>query len=293
MKHHTIRILYIQHVSFGDVLVSTAIISKLKEKYPESTIDYYTTEACAPLLYKNPDINNIYVERYPPADANSYDITFRPYRCLQASGGWHLNGRHFMDLYAEICGVKLSGNYILPYHNVEPDETPLKGTKYILIQCKTNDSAKDYDRFEELVEKLKPLKFPIIQIGGPNDHPICGTYGFVSSSWAKVAGLIKGAVTTICLDSAAQHLTGALKMSYIALYGPKEAKMVRSGVVAMGSTVVGTGKHQYALEPENRNDCRVACNLASCMNPKGKCINNIEPETIVNLVDRTVQDVND
>ena len=288
MIHHQVKILYIQHQSFGDVLVSTAIIRKLKEAHANSLLDYYTTTVCAPLIIGNPDINRIYTERYAPQHIENYDILLRPYRCLQMTGGWHLSGKHFMDLYAEVCGVTLNGDYRTFFKNFE--EVPPPAPKYILIHCKTNDPSKDYDRFPEVVSAIRTkLKLPVFQLSGEKDPIIPGITGRLRETWPKVAHYISKAVTTVCLDSAPQHLAGSIGSPYIALFGPKDMHMVRSGVVVDGGKTTGTADYQFGLEPLDRNDCPEACHLAQCHNKKGKCINNITPDQIIELIDKTIQ----
>ncbi len=290
MIHHQIKILYIQHQSFGDVLVSTAIVRKLKELHLNCLLDYYTTTACAPLIIGNPDINRIYTERYAPQHLDTYDILLRPYRCLQMTGGWHLSGKHFMDLYAEACGVDLNGDYRTFFNNFE--EVPLPAPRYILIQCKTNDSSKDYGRFPELVNLIRSqLKIPVFQLSGEKDPIIPGITGRLRETWPKVAHFMSKAITTVCLDSAPQHLAGAIGAPYIALYGSKDMHMVRSGVVVSGNHTLGTADPQFGVEPLDRNGCPEACHLAQCHNRKGKCIDNISPEQILELIDKTMDKV--
>ncbi len=285
MVHHVTNILYIQFVSFGDVLISSSIIRKLKEKHTNSRIDYYTTSACSPLLAGNPDISQIFTERNPPKNLERYDIVLRPYRCLQETAWWHRSGKHSTDLLAEVCGVDLKGDYRLFFYNIQ--ETPLPVPRYILIQCKTNDPAKDYDRFPELVDLInRTIKIPVVQVGGGNDPVIPRTIGFVKNeAWPKVAYLIQNALQTVCLDSCCQHLCSSLNAPCIALYGAKEARFVRSGVgVLDGATL----PHQYFLNPPDRNGCPTWCNLGVCQNLKGKCINNILPEEIVSKINETI-----
>ncbi len=288
MVHHVINILYVQFISFGDILVSTSIIRKLKEKYPNSIIDYYTTNICLPLLVGNPDIHQIFTERSSPKNLENYDIIYRPYRCLQTSGGWHLSGKHSTDLLAEVCGVDLQGDYRLFFYNVQ--ETILPTPKYILIQCKTGDPAKDYDLFPELVSLInRTIKIPVFQIGGNNDPVIPETAGFIKNeTWPKIAYIISKAITTVCLDSVCQHLAGALNVPCVSLHGAKSHFFVASGMV----NGKPTGVHQYFMEPPDRNGCPTWCNLGVCQNLKGKCINNILPEEIVTYIDKTIQEVN-
>ncbi len=286
MIHHLTRILYINFISFGDILVSTSLICKLKEKHTNSIIDYYTTGICAPLLIGNPDIHQIFTERNPPKQLEKYDVVLRPYRCLQETPYWHQSGKHSTDLLAEICGVDLKGDYRLFFYNIQ--ETTLPAPKYILIQCKTGDPAKDYDLFPELVQLInRTIRIPVFQIGGNNDLVIPETAGFIKNeTWPKVAYIISKALQTICLDSITQHLCGALNVPYIAINGAKNHLFVASGIV----NGVPTGVHQYFIDPSDRNGCPTWCNLGVCQNLKGKCINNILPESIVELIDKTIQE---
>uniref|UniRef100_A0A6M3K1A7 Putative glycosyltransferase n=1 Tax=viral metagenome TaxID=1070528 RepID=A0A6M3K1A7_9ZZZZ len=281
MKHHKVELLYSQYRSFGDVLVSTAIIRKLKQRFPEGEIDYLTSSACVELLSGNPDIRRIHPERFPPIWEN-YDVTYRPYRCLQSSAGWHTSGVHFMDLYAEACGVDLNGDYRCFFYNMgecSPGLIPiLKNT--VLIQTKTNDSAKDWspENFNLLVQLLKEEGIDTVQIGSLTDPEIKGVIQDMrgQTGWAQVAICMRYALTTVCLDSAAQHLAGAIGASYIALYGAKESKLVRSGVPFQSEI-------QLAVDPEDRCGCNKACYLAVCNKPV-KCIDTIKPETVRDLV---------
>ncbi len=288
MIHHVIRILYIQHISFGDILVSTSVIRKLKEKHTNSVIDYYTTSACLSLLISNPDIHQIFTERNPPKQLEKYDIVLRPYRCLQETPFWHRSGKHSTDLLAEVCGVDLQGDYRLFFYNVQ-DNNPITEEKVIVIQCKTNDDAKDWSRFPELVELInKKLKLKVVQVGSINDPGIPGVIDVRGkTSWPVTAKLIKDAFVTICLDSITQHIAGAIGAPYICLYGAKNPRMVQSGIVD-GKLFSPPGVYQAYIEPPHRNvGCFDACNLAVCQ--KGnKCIDNIDPVQIISEIERNI-----
>ncbi len=274
MKHHKMKILYIQFKSFGDVIVSTVILRKLREKFPEAQIDYYTSSACADLLTGNPVLNIVYTERFPPASMEHYDMILRPYHCLQSSGGWHLSGKHFVELYAEACGVKI--NEIKPeFYNIakvtQELQEQLKDT--VLLQCNTNDSAKNWsmENWNILADLIKKAGLHPVQIGGKNDPAIVGISVLHNGSFSQTAGLMKYVLTTVCLDSAVQHLGAAIDASYIVLYGAKSSERVQSGLPMK--------KFQFAFNPD-RNECQEACYLAICSKKK-KCIDNITPEMIM------------
>ncbi len=278
MIHHLTRILYIQFKSFGDVLVSTAIIRALKNKYSNSIIDYYTNRVNKDLLLGNPIINRIFFPTAPPV-FEDYDMIFRPYRCLQMSANWQNSDKHFMDLYAEICGVDLKGNYFPEFYNIADCKVEMNNT--VLLQCKTNDDAKDWSisNFERLVKLLHDKQLKAIQIGGVEDPCILGIDLDLrgKTSFPQTANLMKRAVTTVCLDSAVQHLAVALNVSYIALYGAKDPKLTSSGIINIYHL-------QYCLSPEYPiGDCIKSCYMARCLKDK-KCIDTILPETVMHCI---------
>lgn len=277
MKHHLMKVLYVQFKSFGDVVVSTIILRALRKKFPDARIDYYTTAVCSELLVGNPILTNVFTERRPPK-MDEYDITFRPYHCLQSSGGWHLSGKHFVELYAEACGVEID--------NPKPDFYMVgkasEGTKenlknVVLLQCKTNDSAKDWsmENWEALAFRIRELGLRPIQIGGRNDPKIANASSWLNGcTWINTANYMKNVLTTICLDSVVQHLAAAIDAPFIALYGAKESTLVATGVFNKG---------QHCINPVDRNGCPKACYLANCLKEK-KCIDNIDPLIVENLI---------
>ena len=55
------KILVIKFRNIGDVLLSTPLVSNLKNIYPDSIIDFALNKGCEDMLYDNPDINNIII----------------------------------------------------------------------------------------------------------------------------------------------------------------------------------------------------------------------------------------
>jgi heptosyltransferase-3 len=59
------KILVIKFRNIGDVLLSTPLVSNLKNIYPDSIIDFALNKGCEDMLYDNPDINNIIIYDRP------------------------------------------------------------------------------------------------------------------------------------------------------------------------------------------------------------------------------------
>ena len=53
------KILIIKFRNIGDVLLATPLISNLKAHFPQSSIDFATNLECAPVIKKNPKIDNL------------------------------------------------------------------------------------------------------------------------------------------------------------------------------------------------------------------------------------------
>lgn len=54
------KILVCQLRQIGDVVLTTPLIHLLKQHYPQAEISVFTEKKCAPVLYNNPDISNIW-----------------------------------------------------------------------------------------------------------------------------------------------------------------------------------------------------------------------------------------
>jgi heptosyltransferase-2/heptosyltransferase-3 len=54
------KILVCQLRQIGDVVLATPLIRLLKKHFPDAAIDVFTEKKCAPVLYNNPDISNIW-----------------------------------------------------------------------------------------------------------------------------------------------------------------------------------------------------------------------------------------
>ena len=55
------KILVVQTASIGDVILTTSILEKLHETYPEAQIDVLLKKGNEPLFYKHPFITNVFV----------------------------------------------------------------------------------------------------------------------------------------------------------------------------------------------------------------------------------------
>ena len=55
------KILIIRFSSFGDIILTTPIIKKIKEKYPEAIIDFIVYDVFSEAISLNPHIRNVII----------------------------------------------------------------------------------------------------------------------------------------------------------------------------------------------------------------------------------------
>ena len=55
------KILIIRFSSFGDVLMTSPVLKKIKKVYPDSEIDFLVYDSFSEAVTDNPNLNNIYI----------------------------------------------------------------------------------------------------------------------------------------------------------------------------------------------------------------------------------------
>ena len=69
------KILLIKFRNIGDVLLSTPLVTNLKQHYPSSRIDFCVNKETEPMLTLNPNLNEIFT--YDRVNIQSLNITSR------------------------------------------------------------------------------------------------------------------------------------------------------------------------------------------------------------------------
>jgi lipopolysaccharide heptosyltransferase II len=126
------RILLIRFSSIGDIILTTPLIKKIREKYPYSRIDYLTMDRYGELLRGNPHIDNLYliksnmpshelIEIARKLSRHGYDYLFDLHRssrsalfrlCIRSEKKYRLNKRYLKRILLILLKINL---YREPY----------------------------------------------------------------------------------------------------------------------------------------------------------------------------------
>ena len=142
-----------------------------------------------------------------------------------------------------------------------------------MVHTQSGGEAKDWDKFNELVQKLN--KTNIIQIGGKDDKKINNTIDLCGKlTFNELYCLCKKSKLFIGLDSGLEHISAASGIPTIVLQGASIPET--SG--AFGENVVNI---------TSKSPCELRCHSiqGKCIKDN-KCINNITVEEVLTYVNQ-------
>jgi len=254
-------VLFAQHSSAGDVLMTTQCFKGIKERHPGMPLVYMTQKVFSGIVFGNPYIDEII--EWDERHLKSYDVVYNPH------------GEHILHGGFNNLDVTLHSMY--PYFtNVVPDEMfidPVKpkielSNEYIVAH--TTGGSKKYRSYPHMDMVLKDIGLPVVQLGGPgdlrckSDLDLCGKLTWQESAW-----VMKNAKAAVVVDSFLSHLAGAVGTDAVVLYGPAPPRVVQPK--AQGCKIVN-------LKPDMLKVCK---NMTHCWGQQQQCnspcINSINP----------------
>ncbi len=260
-------ILFTQHSSAGDVLMTTQCFKGIKERHPGLPLHYMTQSKYADIVTNNPYIDAIieWDDRY----FDRYEIIYNPHGEKILPGGWNNGDVKLADMYPYFCNVKADKMFI---DLVKPDiELP---EEYILVQ--TSGGHKVFRTYTHMNTVLAKMNMPSVLIGDSNDLSANVDFDLRGKlTWREVAWVMKNAKVAIVIDSFPSHLAGALETPAVVLFGPAPARVTGP---------LGNPNKLRFLEPDKLKVCPIVSNCWGeahkevCQSP---CINSISPFTIV------------
>jgi ADP-heptose:LPS heptosyltransferase len=302
--------------TLGDIIVSTALLRTIKEKYPDSHLVYATSKEYTDVLHNNPDVDEIIAcgshwEIILRANERKYDKVFLPLMTNQIDTLWHQlppwclkNGENhnLVDFYASRCNDDLvvtnRRTYIHPddshwdqiVSNVPEDKKErFINRPFITMHVMSRNPSKDWSigKFKELAnriyDKYGPL-FSIYQIGGETDPDIDPSV--VSSlkgmPLLNTAALIKRSLFHIDIDSGPSFIADSLDVSTICIMGATDQLI--AGPIGPNVTFV---------EPEFRECIGTATHTACathCLINK-PCIEKITVEEVFNKFSEKIEPI--
>ena len=255
--------------------MTTGTIRGLKEKYPDSIIDYMTSQQYANILEDNSDIDKI-INWGSAINQNDYDLILWPHHKIR-NAAFGRQDVHLADIYARLCGVERRDLYVNP-----DDSYQIDLPKNFITVHTTSHPMKNYDRFNEVVELLKD-DIDIVQIGGKDDIAINATKTIINLcgklTYRQTAFIIKKSKLHIGIDSCCGHIASAVNKLSIILFGGTGARVVRPI------------SNNIAIEPDYLMHCSI---LSPCYGIapwpcNNKCINTIDPNILVENIRRNIK----
>lgn len=259
-------ILFMQHSSAGDVLMSTQCFKGLIKKH-NMPIVYMTQKQFMDIVEGNPNVERVI--EWDPYAAQDYTFVYDPHGEKILPGGWNNLDVKLYNMYPYFCGVP-SDEMFIGQKEVDaelPDE-------YYIVH--TTGGQAEYRTYSHMDVVIKRLGGYAIQIGGKNDLAckeahidLRGKLSFRETAW--VMAKAKGAIV---IDSFPAHLAGALGTPVVVLFGPAPARVTAPRAKA-GRLV--------CLEPNKLDVCPITSNCwgslehVKCTTP---CIDTINPLTV-------------
>ena len=265
------KILFVQHSSAGDVLMTTQCFKGIKKRHKGLPLVYMTQLKFQDIVKGNPYVDEIL--DWDEEAIKDYDVIYNPHGQRILPGGFNSLDATLYSLYPYFCKVEPDKMFI---DCTAPDmELP---DEYIVVHTTGGDPV--YRTYPHMDLVIKLLKIPVIQIGGPTDRACNNATLDLRGklSFRETAYVMRGAKAAVVIDSFPSHLAGCLGTPVVVLYGPAPARVVQPR--ADDSRVVN-------LEPNKLDVCVSLTNCwgkqerGACTKP---CIDTINPIMVANAI---------
>lgn len=270
------KVLFGQHSSAGDVLMTTRCFKGIKERFKDIPIVYMTMPQFAPLIEGNPYIDEVI--QWNEAMSQNYKYVLTPHKDVILNGHWSGSNSRLSDFYWKLMGLEPGDFYVplQPKFNDGKGNTllsHLKGKPPIVVVHTTGGDPR-LRMFQKMPKVVKKLKgYYTIQLGGRGDFPANADLDLRGVPYPVGNYVMSRAKYAITVDSYMSHLAGAL--------GIPQVCIVSCGNVASVQPVQMKRKC-ICLTPDYVYDCYKLGPCAGldrgCKNP---CMFRYEPEDIL------------
>lgn len=225
------KILFCQHSSAGDILMTTRCMKGLKERYNKPLV-YMTQTQYMDIVKENPYIDEVI--EWDEHEGEYYNFVLNPHAERILPGHWGRNSNVILsDFYWKILMLKPDDFYI---HKKMPDDISISGKikkwserKPICILHTTGGDS-DFRTYLYMSDISRALEndYYTVQLGGKHDFSanakldLRGQLSFRESAW-----VMDYASLAVTVDSFVSHLAGALGISQVCLFGSGNVHVVR------------------------------------------------------------------
>ena len=279
------KMVFAQHASAGDILMTTKCLKGLKERHPDLKLVYMTQKKFHDILIGNPYIDEL-VDWDLTGLKGRYNVVYNPHGDRVLPGHWGRNCNTLLsDFYWKLVGVENGGFFI---EKIDPRigknkvqwETFLSasagGRRVCFVHTTGGDPhMRTYRFMDEVCKRLKD-KYLTVQIGGPKDYPAEAECDLRGLTYRETAYACDFADIAVTVDSMMAHLCGAMGVSQVTLFGCANGFVVRPDQVS---------GHLICLYPDYLLDCKglgpCSGQVRDCPTP---CIGVVSPQDILDAV---------
>jgi len=258
------KILFAQHSSGGDVLMTTQCFKNIKERHKNMPLVYMTQTQYQDIITGNKYIDEII--DWNPEKVKEYEIVYNPHGEKILPGGWNNGDVKLYAMYPYFCKVDADEIYI---ECVDP-QIPLP-SEYIVVNVA---GQSEYRYYKHMALALRNYALPYVQLGSLDDPACAGAIDMRGKlSWRQSAWVMKHAKAAVVIDSFCSHLAGAVGTPAVVLFGPAPARVTGPR---------NDKNNMIFLQPNMLDVCPITSNCWGNL-PKGKnkcmspCINTINP----------------
>ena len=233
-------VLFAQHSSAGDILMTTKCLKGLKERHPGLKLVYMTQKKYWDIVEGNPFIDEI-IDWDESKLQGHYRIVYNPHGERILPGHWGRNSNSLLsDFYWKILDVPNGGFGIVPE---EPDDTHFYNEPIYIAKdddhtkCKPicivhttggDPEFRTYKYMADVCAAMEKKGYLTIQIGGEKDYPAGAYIDFSGAlTYREEAWVMQHAKIAVTVDSFASHLAGAMGVSQVCLFGSGNANVVK------------------------------------------------------------------
>lgn len=212
----------------GDILMSTAIIKKIKKENPQSKLIYTTRPAAEPILRNNPYIDELKAEEYIRNDfIDKLDNYDKHYFLGKMTEDYSVerNRQPRIDSMAELFNIELEDKkpeLFLTEKELENEKKFISKDKLNIIVCNESISHRrklERNLFLKLLDNLKKYNYNIIVVGIKKEYYpewICNLTG--KTNLRELFSIIALSDLVITMDNFVSHIAAAFDKKEIILY---------------------------------------------------------------------------
>jgi hypothetical protein len=286
------QILFMQHSSLGDILMTTRCLKRIREKHGNLPLVYMTQEKFFEILKENPDVQKVI--DWNPELRTKYQVVYNPHGEHILPGNFNSLDTPLYAMYPYFCKVEMGEAFIqcdqpddffvhderLIDKSLSPNQCP---APYVVVHTTGGDPK--YRTYPHMGIVTKGLTLPVVQIGLKTDLYCPGAIdlrGILSIN--ETAWVMRECLAAIVIDSFPSHLAGIFNKPTIVLYGPAPARVVKPYRTVKESL-------WHDLEPNKLDVCP---NCGSCYGRRdctSPCINSISPFEIREILISMLQEL--